>query len=512
MGRPRVVDRQEGFGGGLNTSADPSQLQPNQFRAGENGRLTVYGAFAARNGTRRLTGTALAGAIQNGFTWYRLTATVLLVVVNGTLYAATQVPFTNPESLLSEASDFLVTEDADFLVTESSYTTFTAVTGALSATQTPDFAAFRSGSTECVFIADGGPLNSYDGSTLTTNIASTPGCVSLAVYNKRMYGVTGTDQGVYYSALEDGATLGIGASGGGQALIRTFSNQRTTAVANNGNALLIFHENGISRWTGYTVDDISIDETATGVSGQVGTVAPLSVVETVKGVFFLGNDGFYVVGDGRPERISVPIDATVRQLTGNQIRQTRGCHVGQYKEVRWFVPDVGVLAFNYEQGVWSAIDTGGYLSPVTTALWESQDESGRPILMRGDSAGHVSQCDLTDTYLDNIALDGTGGDVYEVFVQCHRLFSGDTAGEKSLRKGYIVGDTGGSQAITIEWTTAQGTETYTLDPTTQSQNLLEFPLSGRGNSVDVTIRDAGSVGAVYSSLEVEGFSMGRRGP
>ena len=511
MPRNVVRDTQAGFAGGLNLTADPTQLQPGQVRSMENGRLTSYGGIQKRRGTRRISPSAVSAgvAVQNGFTWFRLTRTEVLAVLAGTLYTASFIPFVSSESLLTESLDMLTDEDGAFLVTEASYSSFASQAGSLSASETPDFAAFRSGSGECVYIADGGRLNRWDGTTLVTDIASTPECVSITVYNQRLVGVTGQNQSVFYSALNDGDTLGIGASGGGEAIIRTFSDQRTTAVATDGDTLYIFHEDGISRFTGYTQDDINISAAAAGVTGQVGTRSPFSVVQTVRGIFFLGNDGFYVLRAGSlPQKISTPIDAMLRGLNGNQIAGVRGVHDTATASVRWMIPALGVYAFNYELNAWLGPDTAGYLSPRTSSLWESQNESGQYTVLRGDADGWVTLCDAPGIYLDDADQDGTGGSSFSLSVTCKRMYSGDPAGEKSLRNAYLVGDNKGSSGLTVSWSNDGVSRSHAYTGT--SQTLMPIPVSGRGSYFDVTITDSVEGESLYSLLDVEAFGMGRR--
>lgn len=73
MGRDIVQDVQPAFSGGLNLTADPSQVQPTQVRNATNGRLSEYGGIGKRLGTERITAAALGSGqpIQNGITWYR---------------------------------------------------------------------------------------------------------------------------------------------------------------------------------------------------------------------------------------------------------------------------------------------------------------------------------------------------------------------------------------------------------------------------------------------------------
>ena len=245
MGRPRVEDIQQGFAGGLNTSADSSQMGANEVRRAENARLTEYGGIKKRLGTQRMHASSL-GSINGGFAWMQPTTSYHFVAANGLIKTA---PI------------------------GSAPLTWTSLSGAIASTGLVDFCAFRDGSGEIVYVADGGLLNKANAATATVNIAGTAACVSLAVYNQRLYGVDGTTQKIYASAINNGDTLGNTASGGIEAVIRTFGDQECFAVKTLRSSLAIFHRSGISRFTGITIDDIDIEAGTQGFSEQVGTIA-----------------------------------------------------------------------------------------------------------------------------------------------------------------------------------------------------------------------------------------------
>ncbi len=520
MGREVVLDAQPSFGGGLNVTADPSQLQPNQVRDATNARLSEFGGAGKRLGTVRLTTAPLGSgeAIQNGVSWYRVSASEIMVVQNGYLYTSSFAPPSVLFSFSTSTSLELLTEDGLTLFSESTVTPFVSEGNGLSTTNTPDFASFlytAPADTECMYIADGGPLNRWDGTTLELNLASTPNIAQITVYNQRLFGVTGIDQSVYYSELNDGDTLGVGASGGGEAIIRTFGDQNTTGLAVSGSSLLIFHRSGISRWTGFTQDDIAIAAGATGITGEVGTTNAFSIVEVSGQVYFLGQNGFYRVSESSaPESISTPIDSIIRDWDGDTIEGVRGVHVRNYQEIRWWVPDYGVLVYNYRLNAWSGPWTAGYLSPATTCHFESEDNEGRFLILRGDAEGWVTLCDAGGAYLDNLTVTYTVGEEFVMRVQPHRFFAGDAMSEKSYRWGYLLMDPRGTDDVSVEWITQSGSGSYAIDATSlavANAAMFRVPLANRGEWIDVTIVDSGEADALYSRAEVQAFAMGRRG-
>src|SRR5690606_32870234 len=506
MGRRRTGDMQAGFGGGLNTSADESQLQPDEIRVATNALLTEHGAAQKRGGTRLLLSAAPVAStpILAGFNWQPGTgSTTNLFVVDGELY-------TMPYGSLP--------------------LTATQQSTALSTSQVPDFAAFREGGAggEVVFIADGGLLNYWDGSTLTTNIASTPSVTRLAVYNRRLFGITGTDQTIYWSDLDAGETLGIAASGGGEAIVRTFSDRQLVALAPCAGALLMFHDSGISVFTGWTQDDIDIQAGSSGLTSDVGTRAPRTVVALENEVLFLTDRGFYAATPNSVQPISTKIDADVVGLSAAELAASFAVHFRSRREVWFYIGGIGFYVFNYRTRQWSGPQAGGYISTASTCAWESTDTSGVPIVLVGDAAGRVKRAQVDNNYLDDVAADGSGGTGYETVLQLHRMFC-DTGFEasKAWRWGYLLFDPRSGDDVTVEWDTQYGDDSYMLTTSSSAWNTgtwgtgtwggsgvqpFRVPMSGRGQYVDITIRDASEGGGeLYSRFSLEAFDMTRRG-
>ncbi|MGP1666026.1 MAG: hypothetical protein ACTS5I_08990, partial [Rhodanobacter sp.] len=291
MSNPLMRDVQGGFRGGLNTAADESAVGDDEARLLTNFLLNEYGAAIKRGGSQRFNATALGSGggkpIKGGFDYRLVAGDEGLVVADGTLYTFTYgtVPIT-----------------------------FTAETGTLADDVFPDMIQFQDASfAEVVYIADGGAgINSWNGTALDEDITDTPaGITRLAVYNKRLFGLTGVDQKVYWSDLNDGDTLGDAANGGGEAVITTFGDQRTTGFAVVAGSLLIFHVSGISVFTGWTQDDINIAAGTSGLTGDVGTIAPRSIVALEGEVLFLTERGFYTTNGQAVQPISTKIEDQV---------------------------------------------------------------------------------------------------------------------------------------------------------------------------------------------------------
>ncbi|MEY4931838.1 MAG: hypothetical protein RLZZ403_158, partial [Pseudomonadota bacterium] len=187
--REKVVDGQPTMEGGLNSISDDIALAPNQLRQTANARLTDYGAITKRGGTQRISSAVLsAHPVLNGFNWSKDSgAEEILAVANGALYTTTYGTFPR---------------------------TWTAQSGALSTAVAPTFAQFRNtAGNDVVYIADGGLLNEWTGSALTTNISGTVAVDTIQVHNERLWGCGNSSfpDSIFYSDFNKGDTLGNGA-------------------------------------------------------------------------------------------------------------------------------------------------------------------------------------------------------------------------------------------------------------------------------------------------------------
>lgn len=509
MPRQTVTDSQPSFAGGLNTVSDDSALLPSQVRRCENGRLTDIGAVMKRRGTQRTSAAVLAAAsVLDGFGWRKASGAVeTMAVCNGALYTTTYGSFP---------------------------LTWTAQVGALSTTGVPVFAHFHDGSVECVYLADGGALNKWDGTTLSVNLASTPNVSTVAVHNARLWGAgnASAPQALYYSALNDGDGLGVAASGGGAITVRTFGNQAITQLASVGSSLLVFHRTGISRLTGYGQDEIAASPA--GISADVGTIAPQSVQVWQNACFFVSDRGLYVATENAVQPVATPekpdpLTSILRALTGTEIAQIHAQIARQTNELWIWVPGQGIYVYHLLLQSWAGPWTGGLLDPnATTCLFETVNAAGLPIVLRGDDAGWVSEVDRPSVFKDDVAADDTGGTTIVLTVQCHRMYFGDPAQATAPRWAYVLAARAGSANTALSWNTATTNGTFQFRPSTDStwggstttwgggtwggigSRSERVPLSGTGYFVDLTITDSGEAVPVFSRVGAEAFALGRR--
>lgn len=507
MARRRVFDRQSSFAGGLNTTADISQLRPNELRVARNARLTEYGAVLKRRGTQRIHATALESGspVKTGYYW--ADADKLLAIANGRLHDAnTGLPTTwTARGLANDFSD----------------------------TVFPDIVAFRDISANVVYIADGGLLNKWNGTTLTLNIAGTPIASRLAVQNNRLFSINGSDQTLQFSGLGNGDTLGDTGNNGGNAIIRTFGQQKLKALLPIANSLAIFHEEGVSRFTGWSIDDFDIDAGTRGISSDTGTIAPRSVVAVENVGFFLSDRGFYAITESGVVPISTNIEADLRPLSQADFDRVTAVHSRRTQEVWFFVPGKGVYVLNYRLraekapfGVWTGPWDGAYLTGLET-LFPCNDAADKPIVLMGDSSGFVHHADRDAIYRDNIASDGTGGSSVQMTAQLHRMFFGSHYDTVALRYLYGTLDPRGSTTLGVSWETlrASGQRTWPNLVTFISWNGTTWnggtwgtggalnrrvQVHGRGPYIDITVSDSADAEVLFSQIEAEGFLYGRR--
>jgi hypothetical protein len=409
MSRERVADSQPLMSGGLNSISDDVALTNSQLRKTINARLTDYGAITKRGGTQRASTNPVASAsILNGYTWRKDGGTQeIMVVSNSTLHTTTYGNFP---------------------------WTWTAQSGTLSNTLAPTFAQFRDGADDVVYIGDGGLLNKWDGTTLTTDIAGTVGATMLTVHNQRLWscGCSVAPDSIFYSALNNGDTLANASAGGGQIIVRTFGDETVVGLASVGTSLLIFHRRGISRLTGYGQDDITVEPQ--GVTADVGTIAAKSIVEVGTVAYFLSERGLYLCNESEVAAVGTvetpdPLLPLIRSLSSAQFAAIRAEFNRATRELWINVPGAGVFAYHTVLKAWSGPWDTGYLTPATTALFDTLDANGLPQMLRGDADGWVSLGDAPAA-LDNVAADGDGRHaVYDGRAVAPHVLRGRRAGE-----------------------------------------------------------------------------------
>lgn len=505
-GRQRAQDLQASFRGGLNTTADESQVAPDEVREAQNARLTEYGGITKRLGTQRVHETSLAvvdivAGIKGGFTWRKTTPPTHFAMCEGHLFSAPHGAYPFAWSDLGSGFD---------------------------STALVSFASFRDASADTLYIADGGQLCKYKGGIVSLNLGGTPNISRLAVHNLRLFacGDASAPETIYYSGLSNGDTLGQAASGGGSAIVRTFAHEPLTGLLPVGQSLLLFHERGISRFTGWSQDDFNISEGTRGVTQDVGTIAPNSIVGVENVGFFMSDRGGYAVTESGVQAISAKIEATLSQVPASDLAKVSGVHNRAFREVWFFIPNLGVMVYNYRLQSWSGPLVGVYLNQTPCLFWES-GAGATPQMLFGGADAFVRQADVSGSVQDDVLSDGTSGVPYTMSVRCHRMFFGDPTAEKSLRYIYLTANLRGSTGTSIGWNMGDQSGLVKL-PLSGSAALWKHVVwnhftwgrggsasarvhaHGRGRYADVRLLDDGVTNPVFSRVEADGFALGGR--
>lgn len=506
-------DGQSSFAGGLNTVSDDVALQPNQVRLAQNARLTDYGAITKRFGSVRLATANLGASVRGGFSWFRDNGDVQgLAVAGNTLYRI------------------------NMLATPGT-TAWTAITGGtFSTTVTPSFASFKDEhGDDVVFIADGGLLSKWNGTTLEADLSQTQDVRFIRVHNQRLWGAGSTTypDSIFYSELNDGRKFGHG--GGGQIVVRTFGDEKIVGLASVGSSLLIFHRRGISRLTGFGQDDIAVQPE--GISSQTGTIAPQSIVESDGLAYFISDRGAFAASEGSVAPLGTPtapdpILPLVRNLSTESLANVRGVLSRKTQEVWWFIPGYGVYTYHLILQAWSGPWIGEYMT--TASLWPSlAGSSAESYVIRGDTSGMVTVSDFYGSHSDGatIALPESGQRI-AMAVQLRRIYFGDDSVAKGFRFGYVTAVIPGSSTLTVDWTSNFGA--YTRKSITSSSGgtwdapgaVWDAPgevwgqaggsqnyrvqLAGSGYYVDVTLGHSDFSEPTISRWQMDGFPLGRR--
>ena len=504
MSRDPVQDLQEGFAGGLNSISDPMFLQPNQSPRLDNMRLADYGAATKRGGTQQIhTSTLGAHSVKSGHAWRKDGTTLYgLVQLNGAMYSFTWGTFPRTLTNIGAVNDV-----------------------------SASCASFRDGSANVVYIASGTNLKKWDGTTFTS-VAAASQASGIVAFHERLWGwgVSGSLDSVFYSALDNGDTLGIGASSGGQIIVRTFGQRTIVACVPVNTSLLVFHNRGISRITGYGQSDTTVAPEA--ITADVGLVGQQAVCVYQNVAYFMSERGLYKANEQLVEPIATgerpdPTVPYLQALSSANLANVVCTFNRRTREVWIQIPTIGIFVFHTILNAWSGPFMDGYLSPDTTTLFEMQDANNQPILCRGDASGWVSMCDAPSVYVDNMLADGTGGTAYNGTVQCHRMFCNDPTTANVYLWAKVLATLIGAASISVTWSTLTdaGTAQVTTDTVLAwgkgswgsngpwgagGQTPYYVRLSGTGVFVDIVLTDSGISGSTFSSVAITGKAYGRR--
>jgi hypothetical protein len=474
----KVRDGVTDFRGGMRSVGDVRDKDAHEAAFLQNWRVDPSGGLVVRDGSRLLSATAIGApsTVRGLFYWQQATASdMTLAAANGHVYYTTD---------------------------DGPPATWTDAGAGLNANSSVTFAAFRDSTGERVYIADGGQLNKFDGFAVTSDIASTPSVDQVIVYNRRLFGFSG--QTLYWSALDDGDTLGIAASGGGEAVIRTFGGGNIVGLAVVGRTLFILHEAGVSRFSGWTQDDIDIESGASAVSNPVGAFDVGGIVSFGGYAYFVGADSrVYRVGEaGGVELISEKITL---EFPGGAATSTA---YPKYQEIWFYSAGVGnpIYVYNVLLGAWYtfALPSSTSYSAMASVPKNNNDES---TVMVGDAGGRVFFFGQTAPVDGTSAAAGTGGSAIVCQVDSRPLDFGDASLVKAMRFGYL----GSSAHSGFAFSLVDETETVTsLGDVTGNGSVKRLQAWGRYRAPQIRLTYSSLTDfATVSDLGLDAFAYNR---
>lgn len=483
--------------GGLNAVSDPAALTPDQARQMVNARHTTYGSATRRGGTRKCLSAAIGlSATSNvGIYWPKFTKVCVVGGSTQKLYTA------DPPS--SFTTTWTMTMDAG--------TVFKALS----------LAIFEDATTEVIYgESQSGGLYKWDGTTSTNVTAGSPVSVNgICVSGNRLWGwnSAASANSVYYSALENGDTLGVAASGGGQIVVQTYGDQDIIACRPVGASLMIFHRSGLSRLTGFGESDLSVSPQR--ASDDIDICGQNAVDIFHNSAWVATPQGLYQVTEGAATPIGTPEkpDPTIAAIAASSYRNLVQVFANTATFEIWvIIPGTGVYAYNILTDAWSGPWNGAIFAAVAPsipfAIKESTNKTQQRVVLPPDAAGLMWEVDSPDWFTDSTAAAGTGGSAYTMTLQAHRCFTEERTNSKSWRWANVTALlTASATAPTcVVQSMLGGATTSTFNTPIAAQCIYYQPGAGTGPYLDVTINDGASAQSEYLMVEVIGNTLGHR--
>lgn len=435
MARARQADPRFDHRGGANTNYSEDILDATELRLAQNVRV-AFGDLVVRQGSKRLH----AGAIGSGASvlglrqWDAPAGRQLTAIAGGNFYHK-----------LAGAADF------------------TAIASTLSTVRIARFTPYRVGAAIVLYFAEGA-LRSWDGTTLVTAIANAPALIDVCSYKGRLWGHTG-DKRLYGSKLFDPATWASG-NGGIFADVETFDTEGLVRVGTIGSSLLMWKENNTAKLTGIDQTDIKIDTQTTGVSNELGLVAPDTLVLmkdaafglSVRGPVWFTENGAKEIGD----KILPAFTQANKALWQNAVAE----HHPDRNEIWLWLPALGDTnnatgwIFNYLTQAWAGPMTG----VIASSFARYRRADGTRTIARGGVDGFVRDEDVTNSGKDDALADGTGGTPIFWDARYPALLYGAPGNVKNMKSVQAVSaDLGvvGSQ-ISAYWQNERGDTNFSL--------------------------------------------------
>lgn len=493
---PEVSDRAI-FSGGLNTVADPAALSPNQARQLGNARLSTYGSATRRGGTRKCLSApvALSATSNVGIYWPKFSKACVVAGTTQTLYTA-DVP-------------------AAFS------TTWTMTMDAGRAFKALSLAIFQDSTTEVIYgQSQVGGLYKWNGTTSTNVTAGTPVAVNgICVFDARLWGwnSAASANSLFYSGLNNGDTFGVVATGGGEIVIKNYSDSPVIACAPVGASLMIFHKTGISRLTGFGQADIQVDPVPATKDIRICGQNAIAVYHNA--AWIATPNGLYQITEGGATPIGSPDtpDPTIAAMAASTSATSTIVYANQATFEIWIIiPGTGTYCYHVLLGAWSGPWNGAIFAAaapsIPFALKDLTLKLNQRTVLPPDAAGLMWELDSPDWFTDSASADGSAGSAYAMKVQAHRCFTDERSYSKAWRWANITAIlTAGATAptCTVE-SMLGGPSTSTFTAPIAAQAIYYQPGGGTGPYEDVTITDTAAAQSEYLMIEVKGAPLGQR--
>ena len=443
MGKELLRESRRGFAGGLNTVKPPDGLAANELFYAYNARVVerigpgfsivqgdpgLTGGVTIRPGTRKLHPTVLeSGATVNGvYQWTNQSGNLEVVAIcNGKLHHKT-------------------TAWGDF-------TTVSSPTG-FSTTEPTIFQPMRTTSAAgkvVLYMASGGKYFSWNGTTLTDLTGSDENFSLIAQYHTRMFGVRADElKKLVWGVVGDATDFTVsGPTDGGEALVSTVSGETITSINTVGGSLLIFTEDAIHRFTGYSSDDIQLAQDTEGVSSQIGLVNPQAIAVAGTVAFIITDRGPYAVSEAGVQDLGEKIFNVFVRARRDYISRWLVGYNRSMGEI-WFVmgdeasADVDdIYVYNIRLDCWyGPWVIGGGTGSEMYCISRYEDSTGAEYLMGGFDDGFVRHLESGIT-LNSAAADGSGGSTLLAYAEPAPFFFETGPGmEKALEQLVVHGD------------------------------------------------------------------------
>jgi hypothetical protein len=396
-------------------------------------------------------------------------------------------------------------------------------TSLFSTTVRQDFATMRtntSGAPLELFIADG-EVQKWTGSAVSQidGIQNVPNADLIRQYHTRMfYRDTDFKNQIAWSVVGDpeDAQTGTLITDGSAALVGQTGDDDILSMEVIGSSLLFFTGDSIVRFTGYSSDDIRMDQDTEGVSSELGTVGRGATIKAEKFILTLTDRGPFVVNEEAFQPIGQKVEKDF-DGTDNSSSAIANSLVGWHRGRRevWFaVQDSGDTG-NQSVYVYS-LRIGAWMGPFTypfqiTALSRYEDDSGDEWLIAGCSDGFVRHLDTGAA--DDVLWDASGGSAYTMTVEfAPHFFATGPAYQKSLRRVVLQGDlpTGAAVKVGTAWDGDSFTDNELTELGAGTVRNYRADATGVGYRLRIRVTDANStVIPIVTGYTVEAWDTRR---